>query len=51
MNDGCGRGEQAVEESHEEVGAFAEATTLCDVLASVMKLVTRRQNSLFLLLI
>jgi hypothetical protein len=51
MKGGCGHGERAVEERHEEVAAFAEGTTLCDVLASVMKLVTRRQNSLFLLLI
>jgi hypothetical protein len=51
MKGGCGRGEQAVQVSPEEVAAYVEGTWLCDVLASVMKLVIRQQNSLFLLLI
>jgi len=51
MRGGCGHGEQRVDDSHEEAAAFAEGTPLWDVLASVKKLVIRRQNSLFLLLI
>jgi len=51
MRGGCGHSEQTVEDSHEEAAAFAVGTPLCDVLAFVMKLVIRLQNSLFLPLI
>jgi hypothetical protein len=51
MKGGCGHGEQVVQVSPEEVAAYVEGTWFFDVLASAMKLVIRRQNSLFLLLI